>query len=100
MSETDVQARCKKRYRAVGCKVWDTSQKRRALITPGLPDLLVFHVGKQAFWFHEVKHKAPQTDEQQKFQRACEACGVKYLLGGVEEATDHLRELGLWLRAA
>ena len=95
MTETAVQAECRALYRAVGCLIWDTSQRRRALITPGLPDLLVFHLGKRAFWFHEVKAQAPQTAEQRRFQQTCDTVGITYILGGLEEAKDHLREIGL-----
>ena len=95
MGETAVQAECKALYRAVGCLIWDTSQKRRALITPGLPDLLVFHLGKRAFFFHEIKATAPQSAEQRRFEQTCETCGITYLLGGVDVARDYLRRLGI-----
>jgi hypothetical protein len=63
--------------RMLGAAVWDTSQPHRALITKGLPDLLVFHRGR--FTFVEVKRPGGRlTEGQRTFQAECQAAGVEH----------------------
>src|SRR5262245_23970085 len=64
-------------YALAGCVVYrlhDTGQtrgnsgRRFATNSPGIPDLMVFHVGTRQFWFHEVKSgTATPTPEQRRF---------------------------------
>lgn len=57
---------------------------------------MVWHIGKGAFWFHEVKSgKGAPSDGQVEFKEDCEACGVVCLVGGEEVARDYLREIGV-----
>jgi len=111
-----VQAQVVKLYESVGCFVARTAQSyrrgsRREPGTPGIPDLYVFpplrtdvrraaRVGHPAVyfapWWHESK--APdgsQRPEQRDWQVRCDARAVAYVLGGVREALEHLRKLGL-----
>lgn len=89
-SEKQVQADVNDLLGKIGCRVWDTSQPMRALITPGLPDLLVFHP-KRGLLF--VECKAPggkQSEAQEDFQRLCSRAGVPYIVGGVQEVLAFL----------
>jgi len=98
MTEKETQAAVKKLYRDAGAIVYDTSQPRRAQITPGVPDLIVFLTwrGKGYMFFHEVKTSAGRQSSAQKgFQDSCDRAGETYLLGGVPEGIDHLRTLGV-----
>ena len=111
-----VQAQVVKLYESVGCFVARTAQSyrrgsRREPGTAGIPDLYVFpplrsewaraaRAGHAAIhaapWFHESKAPAGrQRPEQVEWQIRCEARGVAYVMGGVREALDHLRKLGL-----
>ena len=81
-------------YQTVGCQVWTTSQPFRAALSPGIPDLIVFH--RRAMWFHETKApKGKQSPEQLQFQRAADRCGVRYVLGGEAEAKKLLQAMGV-----
>ena len=76
-TEKQTQAGITKALRMLGAAVWDTSQPHRAKITPGLPDLLVFHRGR--FTFAEVKRPGGKLTKPQKvFRDECEAAGVPW----------------------
>lgn len=76
-SEKQIQAGIVKTLRMLGASVWDTSQPHRAKITPGLPDLLVFHGCR--FAFVEVKRPGRGlTPGQELFRSECEAAGVAF----------------------
>ena len=73
------------------CKDWcverdatlviDTEQNRPTRVTPGLSDLIVFWPDRRGVWFVECKAAdGKQSIDQVKFQRACEAAGVPYVL--------------------
>jgi len=92
--EKEVQLRIKTLYVSVGVHVYDTSQAFRAQITPGVPDLILFHGSHH--WYHEVKkERGLVTDDQALFGMRCRNSGVPYLLGGLEVAEDHLRAIGI-----
>jgi hypothetical protein len=98
--EKDVQQAIKVMYATVGCSVYNLSQPRKTMQTPGLPDLLIFHEGKRAFWLHEVKRPGGQLRPAQVvFQKLCEWCGIAYLVGGTEAAIEHLERLNIARRA-
>jgi hypothetical protein len=111
-----VQAQVIDVYELVGCSVARVAQSyrrgtRRNPGTPGIPDLYVFPpLGKAEFratevghaalilapWWHETKSSTgKQRLEQRAWELACLTRGVAYVLGGVREALDHLRKLGL-----
>lgn len=117
-TEAQVQERVKAVYRAVGCVVasfsqgWRPGGKRHATTrqTKGIPDLYVFPpvryrepfdgcrvpVTPLAPFWHETKRPGgKQSPEQLAWQRECEARGVGYVLGGVDEALAYLRLIGL-----
>jgi hypothetical protein len=87
-TEKQVQAGVVKALRMLGAAVWDTSQPHRAKITPGLPDLLVFHRGR--FIFAEVKRPGGRlTPAQRTFRDECEAAGVAWACWrSAEEAVE------------
>lgn len=91
------QWECVRIYRAHGCEVYSTSQARAAKVSPGLPDLIVFHVRAGAHWYHEVKRPVGgvQSSAQAEFQSHCEATGMQYVLGDRSEAWATLRKLGI-----
>lgn len=78
-TEKEVQEGIRKVLRERGAAVYDTSQPYRAMITPGLPDLLVFHDGRHAW----VEVKAPGkedelSDAQEDFRRYCREAGIEH----------------------
>jgi len=114
--ECDVQHDVIVAYERVGCFVARMEQSyrrgsRREPGTPGVPDLYVFpplreaqanaaRVGHAAIcaapWWHETKRPGGlQSPEQIKWQGRCMARGVAYVLGGVQAALVHLRQVGL-----
>ncbi len=95
--EHDVQSAVIRYYETFGCEVARFSEGRRSRITPGWPDLAVGCVRKRAFWVHETKrtHGGIQSSAQSSTQQWLEACGVRYILGGVPAAHAHLVSLGL-----
>ena len=101
ISERVVQASVVKLYKSLRCIVFDTSQPHRALITPGVPDLLIFAPRVGRFWFHEVKAAdGKPTVEQAAFEELCGSCGVGHVIGGVDAAKNHLRAIGLIAKVA
>ena len=69
-----------------------TSRKRGPVSRrPGYPPLL-----RGAPWWHEVKRpKGKQSVQQRAWQQMCEVRHVAYVCGGVQEALEHLREIGV-----
>ena len=85
--EKAIRKDCTERYRANGCVVYDTEQRRKTRGTPGVSDLIVFHHRSMSFWFHEVKTPAGELEPSQRnFKEDCDACAVPYVVGGVEAA--------------
>lgn len=96
--EKRAQLLSKRLYGAAGCVVFDTSQPFRAAITPGVPDLLVFHPARGAFWFHEVKAgKGALSPDQRRFQMLCGDCHIAHVVGDETAARHHLEAMGLIL---
>lgn len=97
------EAGCIELYRAVGAKVYKTSQPRSTMMTPGIPDLFIVHP-KLGAWWHEVKRcqcegmrkvNTKQSPDQTEFQAHVESAGHTYLIGCMCEAERFLREGGL-----
>lgn len=97
--ENEVQRATMAFYAQFGVELRRFSERRtgRTRIREGWPDLACFHRGKHAFWFHETKRDkgGKQSLGQRSMQELIEACGVPYLLGGVQAASEHLTKLGL-----
>lgn len=96
LSEKTVQHACVTLFRAAGCVVCSLSQPRRTMQAEGLADLYVLVPRRRtAFWFETKSERGRQSEAQKAFQISCEACGVLYRMGGLEEAKALLGELGL-----
>lgn len=94
--ERDEQARTVTLYKSLGAKVWQTSQYRRANVSPGLPDLFVKFPARRLSFSHELKGKDGRVSlEQQEFADLCYACGDKHLVGGYDAAVTFLRAMGV-----
>lgn len=66
-------------------------------VTPGIADLEVFAPAFGFRFVHEVKIDSfRQSHEQKRYQEACDACGIAYVLGDREAAEDFL----VWFRLA
>lgn len=90
-TEKAIQAGIVRILRQLGASVYDTSQPHRALITAGLPDLLVFHRGR--FAFVEVKRPGGRlTPAQVAFQAEARRAGLEALVWtAAEEAVEWAR---------
>ena len=95
-SEKTIQHAVVTMFRAAGCKVFPLSQPRRTMQAEGLADLYVLCPRRRAaFWFETKSAHGRQRPKQEDFERDCVASGVRYVLGGVEEAKEMLKELAL-----
>ncbi len=75
---------------AHGVAVYDTSQPFRALITPGVPDLICF-CPRRGLFFVEVKAPGGRpTPAQLEFRERCTAAGAQHVLGGANEVLTFL----------
>jgi hypothetical protein len=119
--EAQVQTRVIATYKAVGASICSLSQgyrpggKRHGTTrqTKGLADLFVFLPRRRLAFWHEVKapdsvsqlllpaaeraaiYRRKQTPEQALFELRCGECRIHYVLGGVDEALNFLRTLGI-----
>jgi hypothetical protein len=85
--EKAIRKDCIDRYRANGCVVYDTEQRRKTRGTPGVSDLIVFHHRTMSHWYHEVKAPTGELEPSQRnFKEDCDACGIPYVVGGIEAA--------------
>ena len=91
--EREVQAKVKKLYKQVGGTVWDTSQRRKAHVTPGVPDLVVTIPHRRAAFFHETKAPGGKmSDEQKEFRKLAAQCEWKVVVApGTAVSTGRLR---------
>lgn len=123
-TEREVHYEVKRAYEAVGCFVANLAQgyrpggKRHATTrqTKGIPDLYIIpplrfdhavrypdtpygrRYGRLQPWWMEVKRPGgKQSLDQKAFQVMCDERGVGYVLGGVAEALDYMRKIGLIL---
>ncbi len=78
-------------------KIADFSQPRATMQTPGVPDLYVWFLEHQlAFWFEVKAEGGTQTSEQYWWEMREKIVGHRrYFMGGVEEATAAIVELGI-----
>ena len=96
--EKIVQLDVKRLYRQFGGVVYDFSQPRASMQTPGIADLLVCFPNRECAFWQEVKtEKGQQTLAQEQFQALMEQCGIPYVLGGTTEALEQLKAIGFRL---
>lgn len=91
-------------YQTCGCVVVSFAQPRHTMQSAGIPDLRIYCERQGwAVWF-EVKRKqgpeykkvnSKQSDAQKAFQALAESVGERYLIGSLEVAVEHLREVGI-----
>jgi hypothetical protein len=82
-------------YRAVGFRVYVTSQNRTSRVARGLPDLFLLHprLNKPACQEHK-RPGEPVTEEQQRFAEDWIASGGYYIRGDLDDAKSWLRAHG------
>lgn len=65
-------------------------------VTPGIPDMRVKQPDWRLEWDHETKPAGKrQSKAQYDYMRECQAMGMVYVLGGLQEALDWLDFLGI-----
>ena len=81
-----------------GCDVVSFSQPFGALQTRGIADLRIYHrERKRSAWFEVKAAGGKQSTGQCEFQGLVESVGERYVLGGVRELLELLREWGFRL---
>lgn len=79
--------------RALGFEVVCFSQKKRAKVTPGIPDRRYYRRPRQSLretwpavscWWEAKADRGRQRPDQRAFQEMVEACGEVYVLGKLE----------------
>ncbi len=90
-SEASVQVGIKRLLSMLGVAYYDTSQPFRALITPGVPDLIAFHQGRGLFFIEVKSRTGRQSKAQQQFETLCRRSGIPYILGGTQQVIDFLQ---------
>lgn len=64
--------------------------------TPGLPDMVVYHLPTWSAFFHEAKAgRGRMTPAQTTHQRIAQTCGLRVVVGGVEAAGAYLVSQGI-----
>lgn len=100
--ETEVQRATIAFYESFGCEIRRFSERRtgRTRVAKGWPDLVVFCPQKAAHWLHETKREkgGRQSPEQVSLQELAASCGLDYVIGGVQAASEHLTLIGLLAR--
>jgi hypothetical protein len=95
-TEKETQRAVVRLFMAAGCRVYSLSQPRSTMQTEGLGDLWVFCPRRRTAWWWETKRPGGKLrPEQREFREQCEGTGVRYGVGGVEEAEALLIELRL-----
>jgi hypothetical protein len=99
--ERDVQRAVVHVLETFGCRVISlrslhSAKKGRPKQMRGVPDLKVYQrQQRRTFWF-EVKRSGEQlSEDQEAFRRIAQECGETYVWGGVHEAQEHLKAIGL-----
>lgn len=78
-SEKQIQAGISRFLQEVGLSVYDLSQPRNTMQTPGLPDLYVVGCGR-CLWAECKKPGGRQSEAQEAFQADVEANGGEYVV--------------------
>lgn len=84
-TERTIQRQVVAHFRAMGWSVYVTSSRQRSRIADGFPDLWCMKPGRGGLWFETKGPNGKQRPAQVSFQAACDAAGVRYVLGGVTE---------------
>lgn len=95
--ESELQAQIVKTYRAFGCKVYTRNTPKRVKVTPGQPDIRVFHPATRDMWEHEAKTRSGVYSEaQEEYRDLCLLVDpLSWVGGGVEAAEQTLIDRGI-----
>ena len=96
--EKQIQHDVVKTFKQFGCEVVSFSQPFGALQTRGIADLRIYHrQRKRSAWFEVKAAGGRQSPGQCEFQELVESVGETYVLGGIPELLELLREWGFRL---
>jgi hypothetical protein len=90
--EKEVQKRINQRLRQLGIAVYWMSQARETGQTSGVPDILAFDPIRGMFWVECKAKGGRQSEAQREFQQRCEWAGIPYVIGGLQEVEEWLKE--------
>lgn len=90
-----VERECRALFERAGCTVYSSSQRRRAKVSVGVPDLLIFSPPgyRWCAWWECKSGRGALTEAQRKFALHCQRTGQHHGVGGVRAARAFLREL-------
>ena len=95
MSEKQIQRDIVTTAKRFGCDVVSFSQPFAAKQTRGIADLRIYHrERKRSAWFECKTLTGKQSPGQKSFQSLVESVGERYVVGGVPELLELLREWG------
>lgn len=85
--------------RSLGFEVVSFSQKKRAKVTPGIPDRKYHHRRRRlTLWWEAKQETGRQRPAQREFQMMAEECGEIYVLGKLEALKTWLVDSGVATR--
>ncbi|KKM54227.1 hypothetical protein LCGC14_1553570 [marine sediment metagenome] len=98
MTEKQIQRDIAKTFKQFGCEVVSFSQPFAAKQTAGIADLRIYHrERKRSAWFEVKRPGGKQSPGQKVFQGLVESVGERYVLGGMPQCLELLREWGFKL---
>jgi Holliday junction resolvase len=99
--EKGVQREVTSLFEGLGCTVYRLGgANRRTTTAAGLPDLYVFCLRKRCgFWFEVKAEWGRLRPEQQTFRDLCSTCGIVHAVGGMREARELCKSLGIMAAA-
>lgn len=96
--EKQIQRDIIKTAKQFGCEVVSFSQPFAAKQMAGIADLRIYHrQRKRSAWFEVKAAGGRQSPGQRDFQGLVESVGERYVLGGVPELLELLKEWGFRL---
>ena len=105
LSEKEVEHQCDNLMKSLGWTIVRFSQARATKQTRGIPDRRYYppkdapaiapEVWPLAFWFECKKSGGKQSVYQAEFEKMCTSAGDHYVLGGLKELAQYLREQGI-----
>lgn len=95
VSEATEQRRILELLWADGWSTWRIGQQdARGTQDPGVPDVYALHPRHGALWIEAKRpHGGVQSAAQRAFESACEAAGVRYVVGALPQVEDYLAQL-------